>query len=266
MIGRYAGAIAGLVLLGCGGLPGNSPETYFEFGGRVFDRFERVQGGEKVTDKQDGVVYRLKNHFGWDLKGADGIYGPEYMNKKGVHAENLLKQQRPTVLLKRRLMRGGEGLPRYGNLMPEEHVGAAANFINAMRDGLIPRSDDIWTLSKGTPNNYKLVPGANAAQGHKNFAARCAGCHGADGTKRALDGKYSLGAFNRAKGYEAWFKILAGHPGSWMKGQGPPKLTRHQAAAFIRDTMAALCDRTRYPAKGGVDVPDGDPRCGAYLK
>lgn len=259
-------AAIGLLMLGCGGLAGNTAETYFEFGGRVYDRFERVEGGEPVAAKKEGMVYRLKNHFGWDLKGADGIYGPEYMNKKGVRRENLLQQQRPTPLLKEWLQKGQDGLPRYGELMPEEHIDATARFINAMRDGLIPRSDDIWTLSKGTPKNYTLNPGADAAAGHKRFAERCAGCHGADGKKKTLDGKYSLGAFVRSKGYEAWFKILAGHPGSWMKGQVPPGLTRAQAAAFIRDTMAALCDRTRYPATGGVDVPDGDPRCGAYLK
>lgn len=255
-------------LAGCGGAfaDGMTPERYYQSGGRVFDHFEKVQGAQKSGPTGEAAV-RLKNLWGWDLKGTDGIYGPDYKNSKTVRAENLLSQKRTREQLRAWLANGGDGVPGYGKWMPAAHVDAAATFITAMRDGTIPRSDDIWTLSKGTPGNYKLVDGADPARGKTQFGDTCAGCHGADGTRVVIDGKYSLGAMARSKGYEVWFKILAGHPGSWMRGQVPPGLPRKQAAAFILDTMAGLCDRKAFPAASeGADVPDGDPRCGAYLR
>ena len=41
-----------------------------------------------------GHDYRLKNLFGWDLRGTEGVYGPDYQNKSYVRATNLLTDTR----------------------------------------------------------------------------------------------------------------------------------------------------------------------------
>ena len=80
-----------------------------ELGGRLFDRWAQketfVADDKKTPDAADGRGgpfgdgtlpgadgqplrntghdYRLKNVFGWDLRGASGIYGPAAQNTKG---------------------------------------------------------------------------------------------------------------------------------------------------------------------------------------
>ena len=39
-----------------------------------------------------------------------------------------------------------------------------------------------------------------------------------------------------------------------------------QFTQALLDLFAAGCDRKRYPKGKSDDVPDADPRCGAYLK
>ena len=295
------------VAAGCGGSgkkaeskpsDGVSTALPMDLGGRVFDRFYVLQGHKTfIPDKKstpgdadgmggpsnDGTAndksgkkilndaghsYRLKSFWGWDLKGTAGIYGPSYKNKKYARKENLMADARSEAELLTWLQNGtDDGLPAYKDIVHPPHLQATARFIAAMRDGKLPRADDIWSLA-ASKGNYVLNPGADTAAGAQSFAATCKGCHGGDGTRIPLEGdELSLGAFVRAKGYEAWFKVLAGHPGTQMKGQVPAGLARKEAAAFILNTLAALCDRQAFPAlKGGDDVPDGDPRCGAYLK
>ncbi len=304
---HVAVALAGLVALvlaaGCSpaktaGSDKSAPSLLADggYGGRVFDRFYKVRGArdfspdsKKTPGKADGSggpskdgtardgkgivltndaghAFRLKSYFGWDLKGTEGIYGADYKNKSYARAHNLLKDTRSAAQLKAWLKKGDDALPAYGDLMSDAQLDAAVGFIAAMRDGTIPRSDDIWSLSKGA-GNYVLVEGGDAATGVKHYAQRCAKCHGDKGDRFKLHRKYSLGSLMRAKAYEGWFKVLAGHPGSKMKGQVPGGLSRKDASKFILDILAALCDRTRFPpASPDADVPDGDPRCAAYLK
>ncbi|MCO4761720.1 MAG: c-type cytochrome [Myxococcales bacterium] len=223
-------------------------------------------GDGKVIDNARGHSYRFKNFWGWDLKGKDGIYGPGYQNKKNVRPENLLTDKRSTAKLTSWFRAGGPGLPAWGSVLSEAEIALMVSFIDAMRTGLIPRADDIWTLSPTAPKNYTLNKGADPQRGQQLYRQRCAGCHGAKGQRITIDKHYSLGAFGRAKAYEAWFKILAGQPHSPMRGQ--ITAGRSESAAFIRDILAGLCDRKAFPrlADHGKDVPDGDPRCGAYLR
>jgi hypothetical protein len=52
-----------------------------------------------------------------------------------------------------------------------------------------------------------------------------------------------------------------------MGAQLPTGRSRGEQAAIVLNVLAALCDRTAYPAlEGATDVEDGDRRCGAYLK
>ena len=45
-----------------------------------------------------GHDYRLKNLFGWDLRGSQGIYGPNHQKKSFVLAESLLDGPRTELL------------------------------------------------------------------------------------------------------------------------------------------------------------------------
>ena len=75
-----------------------------------------------------------------------------------------------------------------------------------------------------------------------------------------IDEHYTIGAYARTKAYEAWIKIVNGQPGTDM-GRNTTD------AQQVLNVLAALCDRTAFPgADKEHDAPDGDPRCGAYLK
>ena len=219
--------------------------------------------GEVMLD--DGHGYRLKNLFGWDLRGADGIYGPRYQNKPYVRAVNLLADERSVEELAVWLEHGDQDLPRLGAVMSPQAIEDLAAFIVAVRTGVLPRPDQLWDLSETAPANYVLRPGADMQRGAVQITERC-GCHGPTGQEITIDGEHSLGSYGRAKAYEAWFKVLNGHPGSTM-GRELDLSGDGEGAVQLLDILAALCDRERYPAnEGAADVGDDDPRCGAYLR
>lgn len=266
---------------------GPSAPTDPGYGGRLFDKwYAELEGepgfapGERGGPHGDGTLddgkgqalphdghsYRLKNLFGWDLRGAEGVYGPEYQNKSYVLPTNLMTDTRSPDELLAWLRDGGEGLPAYGSVLDEAQLREIVTFIDDMRSGRIPRADQVWALSKDAPKNYTLLEGGDASRGAPLVQASCAGCHGADGRDIAIDEKYSLGAYSRAKAYEAWIKIVSGQPGTPMHRE-IEFADGAEGAQQLLDIMAALCDRATFPGiDGREDVPDGDPRCGAYLK
>lgn len=226
-----------------------------------------LPGAAGVALPNSGHDYRLKNLFGWDLRGPRGIYGAEYQNKKDVAGVDLLDESLSAEQIERLLRDGSDRVPAYGEILGKDFPALIA-FVVAMREGRLPRAEMIWTLSQGTPGNYRLVTGADPERGKVLFEERCAGCHGRDGTKFLLDeGAYSLGSHARQKAYEDWLKILNGQPQSSMKrfveGGDAAELGR-----AVLDLLAALCDRSRFPAGAATqpDVADGDPRCGDYLR
>lgn len=254
------------------------------WGGRLFDRWYRelklefspgksggprgdgtLQGPDGSPRDPDGHSYRLKNFFGWDLRGASGIYGPDYQNKSYVVKRDLLAKPQSVDELMAWLRDGDADIPAYGEVMSDDALRATATFIAKMQNGELPRADAIWSLSKDAPKNYALNEGADLALGKQAYADACASCHGDDGTEINID-DMSLGTFARTKGYEAWIKVLNGHPGTQMHREIEFD-SAEQAASMTLGILAALCDRTQYPVREGQDaVADGDLRCGAYLK
>lgn len=229
-------------------------------GGRLYDRWTAEAGVEVEGAK------RLKNIYGWDLRGADGIYGPKYQNKSGVSERNLLATQQSEEELIAWLSAGDGDLPGLGGHVDDAALRDLAAFISMMQRGELPGPGAFFTLSETAPKNYVLVQGADATRGQVTYADACAHCHGKDGTNIPIDETLSLGAFMRAKAYEGWFKILNGHPGSTM-GREIEFDSAEDAAEQTLGIMAALCDRGLYPPlEGQSDVADDDPRCGAYLK
>lgn len=263
-------------------------------GGRLFDRFfskDRFTPDDKKTPGEadgkggprgDGTLllasgepllndaghdYRLKNFFGWDLRGPEGLYGPEHQNKR-VLPWNLLSDDIPSEELTAFFTAGRDGLPAYGSVLEEKEIEALVAFVVGIREGKLPHPDAIWKLSAGTPGNYRLNPGANLARGKQLYSQKCASCHGSDGTNILFDGgEFSLGTHARQKAYEDWLKILNGQPGTPMKRYVEGE-TGAELGSQVLDILAALCDRETFPRgrASQEDVVDGDVRCGEYLR
>ncbi len=216
-----------------------------------------------------GHDYRLINLLGQDLHGAAGISGKAYQNVSCVLLPDLLKNTDSRELWLGRLTRGEDAIPAYASVLSASQLAALSDFLLAMRDGALPRSDDVFTLDEKAPGFYRLNEGGDAARGQALIENKCKGCHGADGTNIELaEGKHSLGTFLRARASEAWLKILVGNAGSSMGPQLDKSAPRAVLAQELRDIFAAGCDRARFPRgkASQPDVPNGDARCGAYLK
>jgi hypothetical protein len=214
-----------------------------------------------------GHDYRLLSWFGWDLRGKQGEAGPAYHASPFALERNLLEDTRSPAEIRDWLAHGDEQIPAYGEVLDARDLDDLTAFLVQSRDGSIARPEQVFALDARAPGNYTLLPGADVARGHELFSFVCSDCHGKDGRELNIDQGGTVGAYARARGYEAWFKIQNGIAGSPMKGQ-ITEPTGAAAAQNLLDLLAALCDRQLFPKhrSGGVDVPDGDPRCGAYLK
>lgn len=213
-----------------------------------------------------GHDYRLKNFFGWDLRGSEGIAGTAFQRRAHVLAVNLLTDSRSPDALRAWLASGDDTLPAFGQVLDDTDLADLVAFIVKMRAGELARPSGIFTLDARSPKHYVLAAGGNAARGRDRYAVSCADCHGNDGRFMAIDGSESVGSLSRSSAYEVWFKILNGQPGTDMRRQVVEPASADQEQAIL-DVLAALCDRTAFPAMAGAeDVPDADPRCSSYLR
>jgi cytochrome c5 len=213
-----------------------------------------------------GHDYRLKNLFGWDLRGAEGIYGAEYQKKATVLPLNLLTDTRSPAELRELFARGGEGTPAYGSVLDARDLDDLVAFLVKTRARELVHPEGVLKLEKAAPKGFVLLAGGDAARGKSLYASSCSKCHGDDGRKLPIDETESAGSIARSSGYEIWFKIAHGQPGTNMGRQVPATSGAAQTQAVL-DVLAALCDRRTFPPlAGGKDVPDGDARCGAYLR
>jgi hypothetical protein len=213
-----------------------------------------------------GHDYRLKNLFGWDLRGAQGIYGVDYQKKAYVVSQDLLTDTRSSAELRAWLANGGPSVPAFGAVLDARDLDDLVAFLVKTRAKELVAPDLVFKLDKAAPKGFTLLGGGSATRGKQRFAERCAKCHSDDGRKLPIDDVESVGSISRSSGYEIWFKIAHGQPGTPMGRQLSESGGAEQAQAVL-DLFAALCDRQAFPALGtGKDVPDGDPRCGAYLR
>jgi mono/diheme cytochrome c family protein len=213
-----------------------------------------------------GHEYRLKNLFGWDLRGAEGIYGSGFQSKPFVLTRNLLSDARSADELRAWLTEGDETTPAYGQVLNEADIDDVVAYLIKTRSGQLARPSSIFAHEASAPKHYVLAAGGDAARGRERYAISCADCHGDDGRNMVIDETESLGSMSRSNAYEVWFKMLNGQPGTDMRRQILVSSGEDQERAIL-DVLAALCDRTQFPAMGGAaDVPDTDPRCASYLK
>jgi mono/diheme cytochrome c family protein len=221
--------------------------------------------GEPIANT--GHDYRLKNLFGWDLRGASGIYGPEYQKKAYVLQRDLLADTRPAAEVRAWLTGGDDqGMPAFGAVLDDRDLDDLVAFLIKTRERELVTPERVFKLDSAAPKGFVLLAGGDAARGKQKYKATCAECHGDDGRKIAIDEVESVGTISRSSGYEIWFKIAHGQPGTDMDRQLEERGGQAQAQTVL-DLFAALCDRAAFPAMAnGKDVPDGDPRCGAYLR
>jgi cytochrome c553 len=213
--------------------------------------------------------YRLKSFFGWDMRGADGIYGPAYQDKAYVAPYNLIEDALSREQVAGLLVDGARDVPAYGEVMPPQDLSDVVAFVMAVREHELPQPGDIWELNADAPKGYVLKSGARVEAGRAAISASCSGCHGADGTRLLFDeGELSLGSLARGGAYEVWFKIVAGNPGTPMGSQVPSSEPWAEQSQMVLDVIAALCDRARYPLGDATaaDVEPADARCGEYLR
>ena len=225
-----------------------------------------LNDGKGRAIPNSGHDYRLKNLFGWDLRGADGIYGAAFQRKAYVLKHNLLEDTRSAEELTAWLARGDDTLPAFGAVLDAADLEDLVAFVMKTREGELARPANIFNLDRKAPKHYVLAPGGNPARGRERYAVSCADCHGDDGRNMTIDDTESLGTLSRSSAYEVWFKMLNGQPGTDMRRQILDRSGSEQEQAIL-DVLAALCDRGQFPPMaGGGDVRDGDPRCANYLK
>lgn len=225
-----------------------------------------LRSGSGASLPNTGHDYRLKNLFGWDLRGSSGIYGPLYQNKSYVLPHNLLEDARSPEQLRAWLEQGDQQMPALEQVLDGADIDDLVAYLIKTRQGMLARPDHLFRLEAKAPKNYALLPGGDAARGRERYAQTCANCHGKDGREIPIDDTESLGTMARSSGYEVWFKIVSGQPGTDMDRQVSEATGAAQDLAIL-DLFAALCDRQRFPAlPNGNDVPARDARCGAYLR
>ena len=219
-----------------------------------------------------GHSYRFKNLFGWDMRGDAGIYGHEYQAKEFVLPDGPLSTENADITRAewiQRITSGAGSLPAYNDVLSPAQIEALVDYMLAVRDGSLPHPDALYTLSVDSPKGFVLMPGGDPALGHAFYEAQCAECHGDDASKIMFDnGEQTLGMHARYYGYAIAMITLAGEPGSNMGPQLDPDLSVEEQTTTLLNLLAALCDRSRYPRGNATDpeVPDNDPRCGAYLR
>ncbi|MCP4000883.1 MAG: hypothetical protein GY727_08225 [Gammaproteobacteria bacterium] len=219
-----------------------------------------------------GHSYRLKNLFGWDLRGDAGIYGHNYQAKEFILSLGPLSPQYAGMTRAQwiqRLTTGEGNLPAYGDVLNQAQIEALVDYMLAIRDRKLPYPDDLYALSVDSPKGFVLAPGGDATAGHKFYQEQCAECHGEDAANIIFDnGEQTLGMHARYYGYAIAMITLVGEPGSDMGPQISANLSVTEQTKKLLDLLAALCDRTRYPRGNATDpdVPDNDPRCGTYLR
>ena len=232
-----------------------------------------LNGLDGKPSANSGHDYRLKNLFGWAMRGNAGIYGQDYQAKPWILAAGPLSPEfasRSRAQWITRMHNGdASGIPAFGEILSALEIESLVDYMLAVRDGELPRPDDLYRLATDAPKGFIIAPGGDAERGRQFYTDQCADCHGKDGTKIIFDnGEQSLGQHARYYGYAVAMIAWSGEPGSEMGPQLSAGMSAGEQTSTLLDLLAALCDRERFGpgAATDPDVPDADLRCGDYLR
>jgi mono/diheme cytochrome c family protein len=136
----------------------------------------------------------------------------------------------------------GDQMPDVGSIFTDAQIWNLVKFLKAEAIDVNQLYNFVVTGTYPTGSIVYSDIGLNgdAASGATTYAAKCAGCHGANGTAIIVDGSYHVGSFIRAKPNEAQHKIKFGQLGSMMGAQGTT-LTQ------MRNLYRALSDPANFP-------------------
>ncbi len=256
----------------------NYPDPAFELadginGGTMYDKFWTAETGWNQSDPNLATFngfsnfFRCKQCHAWDRLGnaASYIGRAPSATRPNVASLNLktataaMSEQALFDALWRSTARRavsadlstydpvtnstvGDQMPDLSDIMTEEQVWDLVKFLKeeANDTDLLYDISTTGTYPTGSITYSNIGAGGNASAGDATYAARCAACHGADGTAFLVDGSFSVGSFLRAKPYEVQHKVKFGQPGTAM-GSLVTDLTE------ILDLYLALTNATTYP-------------------
>ncbi len=207
----------------------------------AFDAADGINGArlyDQVLDYKDindanmlakPDFYRCKSCHGWDLKGRDGVLidkkpSDTYPKAANVNLIGDVRNDGIREIYDHIMNKGGrdpksgsytEVMPDYSSLLSSDDVWDLVKFIKTTAH----QTDDFYTLTTtGTyPNGTKLFSdigkNGNAAAGLATYQAKCASCHGADGSKINIycHGEW-LGDMFRNDPHEIQHKAVWGMP------------------------------------------------------
>ncbi|MBK5214898.1 MAG: cytochrome c [Flavobacteriaceae bacterium] len=241
-------------------------------GSRLYNDFTKSETGfvtpndpsvvlENITEYKD--FYRCKQCHAWDQKARFASYINRAPNttRPDVSSVQLtnLKYADISILFERIKNTGGAAVdpartadgtnpalggnnhPDYGTILSDALIWDLVKFL---KEGALD-TDELYAINTegtyptGSRTFTDLGRNGNATSGHAFFAAKCASCHGADGTTIDIGGK-TLGNFTRSNPHEVQHKVVSGQLGSPM-GSTPTTLEE------MKNLYKALSDQTAYP-------------------
>ena len=242
-------------------------------GGRMFDKFWAVETGFDQSDPNLATYngfkdfFRCKQCHGWDRLGNAGAYinrAPK-TTRPNVSGIDLLtlgaqysKQEMFDAIKKSTDRRAPDAdlstydpdtNPTIGDQMPDYSLILTDALIWELVEFLLVDAIDVNDLyefttagaySSGTITFNNVGLDGDAANGDAIFTARCASCHGADGTAIPVDGDFTVGKHLRAKPNEDQHKFKFGQLGTAMTSMVTD-------LNEMKDLYKALTNTTKYP-------------------
>jgi len=253
-------------------------------GGKLFDKFWAPEtgwtapAGINATDITNfGNFYRCKQCHALDERGQEGVYAGRKAKTSrpevGPSLIDALTNDEPIVIFNNIKKGAGDGaqvdpartadgtnaslgggdMPEFGKILTDDEIWDIVKFLKTERvddtkiydlavDGAYPNG--IVTFSN-------IGKDGDAAAGDAYYAAKCATCHGADGTTGAFplvdDGEsVGVGKFGRVEPQSVQHRVKFGNPGTVMPAF--PNITLQQ----IKDLLKALQNTTKYPDAPGL--------------
>ena len=255
------------------GLPQAYKDANVLAGGAAYNQWwttDAAGSGTQPTTTAEADYYRCKSCHAWDLKGNAASYANRTGKSTGtasrpdVAAVDLWASaatKTPQELFDLVKGVGGRAIDERENSHPDFSTNATDaqiwNIVKFLREGAIDpdllydlmvtglpvytdTSVDPPVVVKPTLVYSNIGALGNEANGQAIYAAKCASCHGVDGTTISLE-DMSLGKFLRSKPNETWFKIKFGNPGTGMN----PGLVH--ATSDLQDLYRALANTTTFP-------------------
>jgi len=243
-------------------------------GGRLYDEFWASETGWNQSDTNLAIYdsysdfFRCKQCHGWDLLGSTGAYisrAPRTTrpNVSSLNLRSIAASKTPQELFdaltsssgRRAISEDlstydpdtnstiGDQMPNYGSIFTDEQIWDLVRFLKleAIDISLLYDFQTTGTYPTGSITYSNIGKDGNASVGDSLFAARCAACHGADGTEILVDGgSYTVGRHLREKPNEDQHKIKFGQLGSPMGSQVTD-------TGKMKDLYKALTNQTQYP-------------------